>query len=107
MNDRPLSIFNLFSHLLNLFMSTYMPCTCLHFFFTAPELRFNWLSSLFGLAFLWGLAAYCMADPSAANASISSWLSVVTKVGKKCDPLFEKKWIAPSGLSFRSLLSFL
>ena len=46
----------------------------------APEMRFNWFSSIFGLAFLWGLAAYCMANPAAANAKLGSWLSVVTKV---------------------------
>lgn len=47
-----------------------------------PEMRFNWFTSIFGLAFLWGLAGYCMANPAAANAKLGSWLSVVTKVNR-------------------------
>mmetsp|Transcript_31557 Transcript_31557/g.54899 ORF Transcript_31557/g.54899 Transcript_31557/m.54899 type:complete len:663 (-) Transcript_31557:779-2767(-) len=40
--------------------------------FLKEDLRFNWLVSILGLAFLWGLSIFCMTHPD-AKAILSGW----------------------------------
>lgn len=40
--------------------------------FFQEKMKFNWFVTIFGLIVLWGLAGYCMAQPAAASAALST-----------------------------------
>ena len=39
----------------------------------SAEAYLNSVTSIFGFAFLWGLAIWCMADPDGSNTKLSEW----------------------------------
>lgn len=42
------------------------------------DIYLNWFTSLFGFAFLWGFAIWCMVSPDAAFEKLNAWQSAVT-----------------------------
>ena len=48
--------------------------------FVEGELRFNWFTSFFGLAFLWGIAIFCMGDPEAAKQELDKWFNTTVNL---------------------------